>query len=190
MSKKKGNRGPHCEMGRDRRAAVVLSVRGRVELREGRPAAGITGTILALLGEALALMGFFLLQKRGDFTITNAHTGVEYLALTGRTEVSRTEIEDPANLQRLAGEIGDITDVIFVCGDRAEWAVDALLSMGLLNAKVRIVRLRHLSLRSLNQIHEDLSGELIQRGNTQAERRRNTERRLKVVASDVLAQIR
>lgn len=181
----------HCEVGSLSHAAVVLSVRGRAEERAGHSAAGVTGTVLAKLGEALALMGSGLLRRRGEYTITNAHSGIEYDALTGRSEVSRKEIvEDPANLQRLAAEIGHITDVIFVCGDRAEWAVEALRAEGMLHPEVRIVRLPHLALRSLNQIKVDLLGHPILPGCTRSEQRQNTERRVEVVAAGVLAQLK
>ncbi|HWI51812.1 MAG TPA: hypothetical protein VNT01_06710 [Symbiobacteriaceae bacterium] len=177
----------HIERGTDHRAAAVFSAPGRHEEAAGRPAAAGTGKHLALLGAVLSEQGMDLLAQRGEFTITNAWPRVQYDEATGRSEATDAEILQPDNLDRLAGEIGDITDCIFCFGDKAYIAISALAGQGRLQPGCRVVRVRHLSMRSLNQIRVDQHGAPIVAAGGNPERgRANTRRRIAVIAAEIL----
>lgn len=176
----------HIELGTDRKAAAVFSAPGRHEEAAGRPAAAGTGKHLALLGAALSDQGLPLLARRGEFTITNAWPRVEYREATGRSEATDAEILQPDNLDRLAGEIGAVTDCIFCFGDKAYIAVSALVARGRLQPSCRVVKVRHLSMRSLNQIRLDLHGApIVAAGGNPEAGRANTCRRIAVIAAEI-----
>ncbi|HYF80765.1 MAG TPA: hypothetical protein VD973_26950 [Symbiobacteriaceae bacterium] len=181
----------HYEAGALRKAAAVFSAPGRHEQAAGRPAAAGTGKQLALLGEVLAEQGLDLLARRGDFTITNAWAGVEYDEATGRSEATDAEVLRPDNLDRLAGELSGITDCVFCFGDKAHLAVAALAEAGRLEPGCRAVKVRHLSMRSLNQIRADVHGApIVAAGGDPEAGRANTRRRIGVIAAEILRGLR
>ncbi|MDF2629889.1 MAG: hypothetical protein K0R39_3720 [Symbiobacteriaceae bacterium] len=180
----------HYEPGAFTKAAAVFSAPGRHEQAAGRPAAAGTGKQLALLGEVLAEQGRDLLARRGDFTITNAWAQIEYDEATGRSEATDAEVLRLDNLDRLAGELQGTTDCIFCFGDKAHLAVSALAGAGRLQPGCRVVKVRHLSMRSLNQIRLDLHGApIVAAGGDPAIGRANTRRRVAVIAAEILCAL-
>lgn len=177
----------HIERGTCRMAAAVFSAPGRHEQAAGRPAAAGTGANLTLLGASLAGQGVPLLARRGEFTITNAWPRVEHQEATGRSEATDAEILQPDNLERLAGEVGAVTDSIFCFGDKAHLAVAELARQGRLQPDCRVVGVRHLSMRSLNQIRTDVHGlPIVAAAGAPEAGRANTRRRIDVIAGEIL----
>lgn len=186
----------HLQPGREQRVAVVFSCPGRHEEAAGHPAAGSTGRnldrLLALVGEGLGRSDLC----RENITITNAWPTVEYRARTGRSEATSNEVTAAGNIERLERELGEVTDFVIFCGERAK-AVSARLR---LKHSPGFVFVRHLGLRGLSLIRRDLDGEPIIAASRQAcaggkldkkqVQRGNTEKRLEVLAQSVLAQLK
>lgn len=178
----------HFERGQKSEVAIVLSCPGRREQIDQRPASGTTGRNLELLLEKLGL-------HRSDVTITNAHTGVEYTAGTGRSEASIGEVVENENIKRLSAELEDTRKFVIFCGDRAH-AVADLVS---LREGTKKVYLPHLGMQGINQIGDDIHGISIHSvanskiaGDKRSAKiigRVNTLRRLDVLAQRVYTQI-
>jgi uracil-DNA glycosylase len=141
----------HYERGRKRDVTFVLSAPGRIEEREGRPAAGATGDNLALL-VACIRTGLPAFPSRGQFTVANAWPKVLHLAKHGRTEATRAEILRASNLARLAREIGGTRRLVVACGAKAQDAVAGLRDAGGLAPGCRVVCIPHLSRRGINRV--------------------------------------
>ena len=147
----------HLEYGARNAIAFVFSCPGREEQSAGCPAAGQTGRNLE---DALCFMRGYNYDgidnvasddwTRGNILITNAWPRVEFQTQTGRSEASAREVLCENNVQRLAGELGAITEVIVCCGARARAVVCRLYDRGLLADGVRIASLCHLSNQALN----------------------------------------
>ncbi|WP_203362759.1 uracil-DNA glycosylase family protein [Bacillus sp. REN10] len=184
----------HYEKGRQDDIAFVFSCPGAVEEMEGRPAAGRTGKnlerLLSILNKEYRKD---ISWTRNDITITNAWSHVEYKARSGRTEATVREVLSAENLRRLCEEIKHVKTAIICSGERAAASIFRLVNEEKLNPSVQVAKIRHLGLRSLNQIKKDIHGEPIilideakktgyspkvlkQMG------RENTEKRLQVVA--------
>lgn len=177
---------PHWERGSNTNVAFVFSCPGRREEAAGRPAAGQTGRNLATLIEALHQRGRTEIPRREEATVTNAWDRVEYKEKTGRTEASDAEVAQPANLERLAAEIGHIRHWIICFGNKSHHAVSLLHQAGKLQAGCRLVNIGHLSMRRLNSISVDSEGQSIHPATAPGEGARNTRRRLEVVAGQVV----
>lgn len=186
----------HLQQGKERKVAVVFSCPGRHEELAGFPAAHLTGRNLDLL---LSLLARELKRDdltRGNITITNAWSRVEYRAKTGRSEATVQEVEGAENVKRLQRELEEVSDFIIFCGARAKAAARHLQ----LGRKPRLVFIRHPGLRGLSLMATDLRGERILAAELQASRggkgaRRasqseNTRRRLEVLVHSILSQLR
>ncbi|MGM7635139.1 uracil-DNA glycosylase family protein [Bacillus sp. Hm123] len=192
----------HYEKGKQDDIAFVFSCPGAIEEMEGRPAAGRTGKnlerLLSILNQEY---GQAINWTRNDITITNAWSHVEYKALSGRTEATVKEVLSAENLRRLSEEIKDVKTAIICSGQRAVTAVFTLANEGALNPSVQVVKIRHLGLRSLNQIKEDINGHPImlideakKAGSSTKELKQmgveNTGKRLRVVAQELINELR
>lgn len=186
----------HLQVGKERKVAVVFSCPGRHEELAGYPAAHSTGRNLDLL---LSLLARELSRDdltRGNITITNAWSRVEYRSKTGRSEATLQEVEGTDNVKRLQQELEEVSDFIIFCGARAKAAARHLQ----LRHKPRLVFIRHPGLRGLSLMATDLRGEPIlaaelqvSRGSKEARRSiqaENTRRRLAVLVHSILKQLR
>lgn len=144
----------HFERGLKREVAIVLSCPGSREERNNRPASGTTGKNLELLLSKLGPLIRVANLPRIDVTVTNAFTGIEYKARTGRTEASFEEVLQGANINRLNSELADISDLVIFCGARAN-AVAECIS---LRAGTKSVCILHLGMQGINQIAHDING--------------------------------
>ena len=134
----------HIEYGANDKGevAVLLSCPGKSEEKAGRPAAGATGTNL---NGVLKEMGL----SRDEVLIDNSWPKVMYSAKTGDTQPTRLQVVSPQNLNRLKEDLEGRGTVIAL-GQRAIWAVDALIKVGKLDKDVKIARGVHTSNRSLS----------------------------------------
>jgi uracil-DNA glycosylase len=185
----------HLQVGKQKKVAVVFSCPGRREELAGCPAAGITGknldTLLSLLAEALHRSDL----SRENITITNVWPTVEYRARTGRSQATGKEACAPGNLQRLQGELSEITDLVIFCGERAREAARKLS----LERKPKLVFIGHPGLRGLSSIHRDVAGEPIVaaarlpaaaiKSGKEMLQRENTRKRLAVLVHSILLQL-
>ncbi len=186
----------HFERGRKREVAIVLSCPGSREEKSMRPASGTTGKNLDLLLAKLGpLIGIADLARR-DVTVTNAFTGVEYKASTGRTEASFAEVRQDDNISRLNVELADISDLVIFCGERAGVVAERVT----LHAGARSVRITHLGMQGVNQITHDIDGAPIlsvadskiggDKRSAKMIGRANTSRRIDVLVQRVLDQMK
>jgi uracil-DNA glycosylase len=109
------------------RTAFVLSAPGRLERKQGHPAAGETGKTLDQLLVHLhrADARHFPFLCRRDYRIVNAVATVLYKRETRRTEAYLSQVRKPANLARLRAELAGI-DYIVALGIRAASALGEL----------------------------------------------------------------
>ncbi|MDK2821302.1 MAG: uracil-DNA glycosylase [Clostridia bacterium] len=175
---------PHYEKGINDEVAYVFSCPGRHEEKAGRPAAAVTGKNLDILIDILRSQGVKV-PLRVDATVTNAWDKVEYMAATNRSEATEKEILDLKNLERLYKEIFHIKRYIISFGDKAYLAVSKLK----LADSCKVIRTCHLSMRKLNSIKTDINNNPIVRANNKEEGRRNTVKRLEVIARDIILQL-
>jgi hypothetical protein len=186
----------HYQKGKKNEVAFVFSCPGAVEETANKPAAGRTGTNLQQLLTLLSQKyGETIEWTREAITITNAWSQVEYRKLTGRTEATVREVLTEENITRLEAELRPVKQLIITSGGRAALAVNALKSAGRINDKVKVLQIRHLGLRALNQIKIDVNGEPILSVAEQLAKdptlsspqagRENTKKRLEFVAAEI-----
>lgn len=98
---------------------LILSVAGKAEAQAGRPAAGRARDHLdAILSRLHAARPDLFPHADADaYPILNAHPGVEYRGLTGRTEAPASDYVDVANLARVRARVAGRSVVAF--GSRA-----------------------------------------------------------------------
>lgn len=186
----------YFERGNKSEVAIVLSCPGRWEERNNRPASGTTGKNLELLLSKLgALIGIADLP-RSDVTVTNAFTGIEYSASTGRTEASFEEVLQSENINRLNSELADISQLVIFCGTRA----NAIAQCVSLRVGTKSARIPHLGMQGINQITHDINGAPIlsvadskARGDNRSAKKigqANTSRRIDVLVQRALEQVK
>ncbi|WP_368503207.1 hypothetical protein AB3N04_13185 [Alkalihalophilus sp. As8PL] len=186
----------HFQKGVKNDVAFVFSCPGAAEEAANRPAAGRTGTNLHQL---LFILNSHFREvtewSREAITITNAWSKVEYRQLTGRTEATIKEVLSEENLSRLEQELNGVEKVIICSGQRATLAVNTLANTARLREGVKVISIRHLGLRSLNQIKVDINGRPIYSVAEQLTRDgitspqlglENTKKRLEVVAHEII----
>ncbi|MBX3601429.1 MAG: hypothetical protein KF863_12445 [Rubrivivax sp.] len=142
---------PHRQPCPGAQTGFVFICPGRHEANRGYPCAAGTG---ANLNRVLAVLhrrrpDLFPSLERWKYVVTNSWDRVEYPDLTGRSVPTTAEVLQPANLARLAGEIGGLRHVV-ACGAQAHAAVQALAADGRLRGRAAFGR--HLSQRSVNMI--------------------------------------
>lgn len=149
------------ERGSQQKNAFIFSCPGKKErdaVPQG-PAKGQTGSNLSTLLEILREEYNMLDMNRDSITISNSWPKVEFKNRVStdpdRTEAKIEEIMSQENLDRLALELGSITNFIFASGINAFVTVLALRYAGKLSHSVKVIKLRHLGLQSLNQIKVD-----------------------------------
>ncbi|MED1601715.1 uracil-DNA glycosylase family protein [Alkalihalophilus marmarensis] len=191
----------HFQKGKKNEVAFVFSCPGAAEEAANKPAAGRTGTNLHQLLTILSQKyGENIEWSREAITITNAWSQVEYRKLTGRTEATVREVLTEENLTRLEAELRPVKKLIITSGGRAALAVKALQSARTIDDKVKVLQIRHLGLRALNQIKVDVNGEPILSVADQLAKdhslssphagRGNTRKRLEVVAAEIGRELR
>jgi len=86
----------------------MLSVAGQAEEAARRPAAGAAnGHLDAILTRLHAARpDIFPYAEADSYTLLNAHPGIEYAALTGRTEAPSREYVTPGNIDRVRSAVG------------------------------------------------------------------------------------
>lgn len=179
------NQNHYYNHGNNTKIAFVFSVPGKLELYNNRPVVGETGVLLEDLMLLLEDEFFPLYDKtrknnRYDYRITNAWNESLYIAKDNKTEAANKDILNKNNTSRLHKELEDISDIIFVFGDKAKLAIKSL------NLEcVKIVYTRHLGLMSINQIKNDINDVPLIKGD-----KGNTNKRLEVVVKDVLNQVK
>ncbi len=94
--------------GRPDAPLILLSVAGRLEERDNRPAAGAARRHLTEILTRLHQLAPDLVPyaEADDYSILNANSGIEYKAKTGRTEPRLSENLTPENLQRIRDHVG------------------------------------------------------------------------------------
>ena len=190
---------PHFSKGTSDSIAFVFSCPGRLEEREGHPAAGTTGRNLELLASLLSYRLEGRVLTRADVTIANAWKAIEYEKLTNRSEATNAEIRHPDNMKRLAAEIQHVTKLIVFCGDKAEIAARELMANNLVAARPEFAFLKHLGTRGLSKIATDVSGVPILKAKAQMRagqwvslrriQAENTRRRLEVLSATLTASV-
>lgn len=148
------DRSCHFERGRKSEVAIVLSCPGSREEENIRPASGTTGKNLDLLLLKLGPLVGIPNLARSDVTVTNAFTGVEYKARTGRSEASFAEVRENDNVNRLNAELADISDLVIFCGARAT----AVSKLVVLRPGTKAACIPHLGMQGINQIAGDVGG--------------------------------
>lgn len=185
----------HLHIGAKTAIAIVLSCPGRYEMIAGYPAAKTTGANLDKLLELLCEKLNRLDITRANITITNSWPHVEFLKLTGRSEPTKQEIIQPHNIARLSKELGNVTDFILLCGNRA-----SLISNYLdIHFCPKFAHISHLGGRGLLSIQCDIQGKEIVAAETQIAsgckmnkrtiQHQNTNKRLEVVAQSIFEQL-
>jgi hypothetical protein len=185
----------HFQKGSEDQFAFVFSCPGREEEKAGYPAAKMTGINLAKLFAVLNEMkmkDYHFTRER--VTITNAWANVEYDAKTCRSEATNEEVLSPDNLNRLLEELAAVTELIVCCGQKARLAIQALAAENRLQAGTRVVYIKQLGMKSINQITKDIHGEPIVAVAKHPDRftfaakeigSANTHKRLEVVAAQI-----
>lgn len=148
----------YFNQGKYKEIALVFSAPGKHEEFEGRPIANETGEnfkdLLAKFHESEddELKIFKKYNDIYDFRITNSVSKIEYLKKTKKTEPRNKEINESHNLERLKGELNDISKYIICFGKKAQYAVNKIKTSLNKNKDVKIIYTRHLSPRAFNTI--------------------------------------
>ena len=143
---------PHHQPSPGATVGFVFICPGRHEANRGYPCAAGTGANLnrVLVELSQQAPAQFPSASRSEYVITNSWPVVEYPALTGRSVPTEAEVQEPANLDRLAGELVGLR-MLVACGQQAQAAVRALQASERLPG-VQVAFGRHLSQRSVNMI--------------------------------------
>ena len=144
----------HLEVGHSTEFAFVFSCPGRkeCEAQPPGPAKGETGNNLQELIRQLDQHQQLQSLHRGHARITNAWRHVEFIGRTGRTEPALYEVLERENLDRLSGELRDISRAIVCCGTPATTAVCRLAALGRLHDGVTVLVSPHLGQTRLNSM--------------------------------------
>lgn len=177
----------HFEQGKNNEIAIVLSCPGQDEehAEPQGPAKGHTGTnlntVLSILRDTFNKSGF----SRAEVMVTNSWDQVEYPEKTKRSEATLQEVLDISNLDRLASEIGNISQYVIACGVNAKVAVTMLGYAGKLDNRVKIIFIKHLSSQALNlSIKTDVMGDEILSYAKSADKPSGETRTLKQIEND------
>ena len=165
---------PYYHQGKSNSIALIFSCPGNKEEVAGKPISGQTGENFEIVLQSLKdikIQTFLPYEKRYDFTITNAWTGIQSMSATKRTEATKKQITAPENIQRLCCEIKDIDDYIICFGRKAKLAVENIVRDNL-KKSVRVINVTHTSPRTFNKL-----------GNTKEER-------AKVIAECIIKQMK
>lgn len=176
--------------GKNKKVAFVFSCPGRVEEENNKLVSGTTGEnlnkIIHILREDFSRKDIFDSTDRYDYRITNASMKVHYAGKDGKSEPDKQEITDQGNIRRLVEDLKGYV-IIITFGEKAYSAVNYCKTQ-LLNCM--IIKVRHLGLRSLNQIKEDVHGENISNPNNDKDTgNANILKRLKVIAEEIAEQL-
>ena len=170
----------HLNIGNKKnKVAFVFSCPGQSEEKAQKPAAGQTGKNLDALLVYLNKKNSTIFRDtdRYEYRITNAWDKVEFKSRTGRTEATKKEISTEENISRMKRELNGMDIVIFF-GEKAQRIKNLIDFSGI------ILTTQHLSFQSLNQIKKDKNGIKLMN-----KEKKNTEKRLEVVAEEVLCQL-
>jgi len=146
---KNNNKSIYYQKGEKNKYAFVFSCPGKTERCKNKPASGQTGKNLEIVLIYLRESGFHGFTRE-DITITNVWPNVEFKNETKRTEASFKEIVNPENINRLIKELENVEDAIIFCGEKAQSAIESIRNG--LKKSVKIIKIRHLSLQSINNI--------------------------------------
>ena len=170
----------HLNIGcTENKVAFVFSCPGQDEEIAQKPVAGQTGKNLDALLVYLNRKNstIFKYANRYAYRITNAWNTVEFKSRTDRTEATLKEISTPMNISRVNDELKGIDIVIF-------FGIKAQRIESMVDFNGTVLRTRHLSLQSLNQIRKDKNGISLKNKD-----KGNTEKRLEVLAEEILSQL-
>lgn len=170
----------------------IFSCPGREELIQNKVCSGETGEnldeLLKILGSKKGLV--FPSCNRYDYDILNASNRVHFYALDKKTEANKSEIEKC--FQRISGYIEKNKNLLYIIlfGKKAqilrEFIEPCITSK---KPKIHIIHAPHLGYQSLNQIGIDIEKKEINEDNyPDADVR--TQKRLEVVAKDILMEIK
>lgn len=180
----------------DCKTAFVFSCPGQKEELANMVTAGRTGTHLDILISLIRqnadteTLSIFPYEGRYSYRITNASDKIHYPSFDGKSQPDNSEILDEANLERLASELNGIKYILFF-GEKAGIALKKLRENNSINNDVVTFRVsRHLSFLSLNRMTKDKNGNLILKGTTPEERKANTEKRIDVIADEIIKIIK
>lgn len=183
MTQKVKNQAYYNQGDPDAKVGFIFSAAGRLEEKEGRPVAGMTGKNLDLMIGMLHLQypEMFPFKNRYSYRITNATTDVHYMFKTNNTEGSKGEVKKVANISRILKEITGLSD-IFCFGAKPTLLKDELISKGFSG---NIYCDIHLGLQAINhQIKEDIYGNPLLPGDPD-----NNQKRIQVIANRLSKQI-
>jgi len=135
------------------KTVILLSAPGKFEEKAGRPAAGETGKTLQSIIKKLHAKDpqSFPSSRLDDYTIANADETIHYKAKTGRTEATKKEINDPANIERIQGILKNQKTVIAL-GKNAQNVVQASKFDG------KVLTAPHPSKQALNRQYKSDKG--------------------------------
>lgn len=171
--------------------AFVFSCPGKEEEKTGRVVSGTTGRNLDILLETMCETSkdnsIFRSANRYHYRITNASNIIHYKEKDNRTEPTCSEICSRENIDRLTRELSGYK-IIITFGDKANCAI-SLCGEQLTDAK--IVSVQHLGMQSLNQIKNDEKNDpIINIGKLRTQGQINTQKRLRVVVSEIIKQLK
>lgn len=174
------------------KASFIFSCPGREELLQNKVCSGETGEnldeLLKILGRKNGLL--FPSRNRYDYDILNASNQVHFYALDKKTEANKSEIKK--GFQRIKGYIEKNKNLLYIIlfGKKAQ-TLRELIEPCITSKKpkIHIIHAPHLRYQSLNQIGIDIEKKEINEDNyPDAEVR--TQKRLEVVAKDILMEIK
>ena len=170
----------------------IFSCPGREELIQNKVCSGETGEnldeLLKILGSKNGLL--FPSSNRYDYDILNASNKVHFYALDKKTEANKSEIND--DFQRISGYIEKNKNLLYIIlfGKKAQILQKFIeLCITSKKPKIHIISAPHLGYQSLNQIGIDIENKEINEDNYPSAEVR-TQKRLEVVAKDILIEIK
>jgi len=170
----------HLNIGFDKNTvAFLFSCPGQEEEKNNKPVSGKTGNNLDILLKYLIIQGknYFPYKNRYNYRITNAWNKVEYKNKTNRTEATITEIMQEKNLTRIQSELKNMK-ILILFGKKAQKIINFINFNGI------AIKSKHLSMQGIAHIKTDIHGTILKK-----RAKGNTEKRIEVIASDILKHI-
>lgn len=171
----------HLNIGNNNNhVAFLFSCPGHEEEKIRKPVAGKTGENLDILLNYLESKdkNNFQFRDRYSYRITNSWNKVVYKKETNRTEAKISEIKQEKNLKRIKTELKDMK-ILVLFGNKAQKIIKFLNFEGI------VIESKHLSMQALAGIDKDIHGNKLK---IKAEG--NTQKRIEVIASSILKQIK
>jgi uracil-DNA glycosylase len=137
-----------------KKVALIFGAPGRNEDQSEDPVTGGTKSALNALLKMLSKGRIVKRYKdRYDVRIINAVCSTRYNAKTGHAKITKKDIREENNINRLFDELKDIQNFIICFGDHAQLAIEEVLRAGFqLKENVTIIKVRHLNPRAFTCI--------------------------------------